>query len=368
MPSEKRETVDQLAGLVRGKVIGDGRVAISGIASADLPLPGHAAFLEDPKRLRELEASSIACLVVPPGIENSRKPLIQVEQPKLAFAKLLSHFFPPRTFPGTVSRQAFIAATARLGEGVTIEAFAFIGEGAEVKSGAVVRAHSYLDRNVKVGEHTVIHPHVTLYENTQVGSRCVLHAGAVIGADGFGYIPTPAGQVKVPQTGNVVIEDEVEIGACVTIDRATIGSTRIGRGVKIDNLVQIAHNVTIGPHTVISAQTGISGSSKIGSFVTMGGRVGLADHVEIGDQVMLGAQSGVPTGKKIPARQIWIGAPARPYQEARRQVAAQWRTAEMLEEIRKLRARIEELERQSQGQGSSSKGRGRALDPTTLAP
>ena len=339
-------TVLQLADLIQGKVVGDGQTAVLGMTSADHPLPGHAAFLEDPKRIAELEASALACLIVPRSVENSRKPLIQVEQPKLAFAKLLNVFFPPRAFPGIVSQQAFIAPTARLGEGVTVEAFAFIGEGAEVKSGAVVRAHAYIDRNVKVGEKTILHPHVVLYENTVVGSRCVIHSGTVIGADGFGYIPTPAGQVKVPQTGNVVIEDEVEIGAASTVDRATLGSTTIGRGVKIDNLVQIAHNVTIGPHTVISAQTGISGSTKIGSFVTLGGRVGLADHVEIGDQVMLGAQSGVPTGKKIPAKQIWIGTPARPYQEARRQVAAQWRAAEMLEEIRKLRERIEELEKQ----------------------
>ena len=263
----------------------------------------------------------------------------------MAWAQLLNLFFPPRTFPGTVSDKAFIAPSARLGAGVTVEAFAYVGDQVEIGRGSVIRAYSFLDRGVKIGEKTILHPHVTLYENTVVGNRCILHAGVVIGADGFGFVPTPKGQIKVPQVGNVVIEDEVEIGSCSTIDRATIGSTRIGRGVKIDNLVQIAHNVTVGPHTVISAQTGISGSSKVGAFVTMGGRVGLADHVEIGDQAVLGAQSGVPTGKKVPPQQIWIGAPARPYQEARRQVAAQWRSAEMLEEIRKLRARVEELEK-----------------------
>ena len=295
--------------------------------------------------MNKLFARLIACLIVPPRITNSKKPLIQVEQPKLAWAQILNLFFPPRAFPGTVSEKAFIASSARLGKGITIEAFAYVGEEVEIGAGSVIRAHSFLDRKVKIGEKTILHPHVTLYENTVVGSHCVIHAGAVIGADGFGFVPTPKGQVKVPQVGNVVIEDEVEIGACSTIDRATVGSTRIGRGVKIDNLVQIAHNVTLGPHTVISAQTGISGSSKIGAFVTMGGRVGLADHVEIGDQVILGAQSGVPTGKKVPPKQIWIGAPARPYQEARKQVAAQWRSAEMLAEIRKLRARVEELEK-----------------------
>ena len=340
-----QHTAAGLAREIQGKIIGDGQTPILGITSADHPLPGHLAFLEETHRLAELEATPIACLVVPRQITSSVKPLIQVEQPKLAWAKLLNLFFPPRAFTGTISEKAFIAPSARLGKGVTVEAFAFIGEEVEIGAESAVRAYSYLDRKCKIGEKTVIHPHAMLYENTVVGNRTAIHAGAVIGADGFGYVPTPQGQIKVPQVGNVVIGDDVEIGACTTIDRATIGSTRIANGVKIDNLVQIAHNVSIGQNTVISAQTGISGSSKIGAFVTMGGRVGLADHVEIGDQVMLGAQSGVPTGKKIPAKQIWIGAPARPYQEARKQVAAQWRAAEMLDEIRKLRARVEELEK-----------------------
>jgi UDP-3-O-[3-hydroxymyristoyl] glucosamine N-acyltransferase len=345
-----QQTVAEIAGRIQGKVIGEGQTVVTGVTTADRPLAGHITFLEDPRRLAELETSPLACLIVPNQIQTSKKPLIQVEHPKLAWAVLMNLFFPPRAFPGTISEKAFIAPSARLGQGVTVEALAYIGEEVEIGSGSVIRAHSYLDRKVKVGEKTVLHPHVTLYESTVVGSRCVIHSGTVIGADGFGFIPTPKGQLKVPQVGNVVIEDDVEIGACSTVDRATLGTTRICQGAKIDNLVQIAHNVTIGPHTVISAQTGISGSSKVGAFVTMGGRVGLADHVEVGDQVILGAQSGVPTGKKIPAKQIWIGAPARPYQEARKQVAAQWRSAEMMEAIRKLRARVEELEKQLQSQ------------------
>ncbi len=341
-------SIAELAQKIQGKVLGDGQVPVSGVTNADFPLPGHVAFLEDPKRLAELETTPLACLIVPKAVSASKKPLIQVEHPKLAWAQLLNLYFPPRTFPGTVSEKAFISPSAKIGQGVTVESFAYVGDEVEVGPNTVIRAYSYLDRKVKVGEKSVLHPHVVLYENTVVGNRCILHAGTIVGADGFGYLPTPQGQIKIPQVGNVVIEDDVEIGACSTIDRATMGSTRVGRGVKIDNLVQIAHNVVIGPNTIISAQTGISGSSKIGAFVTMGGRVGLADHVEVGDQVMLGAQSGVPTGKKIPPQQIWIGAPARPYKEARKQVAAQWRSAEMLDEIRKLRARVDELEKQLQ--------------------
>ena len=338
------KTVAELAKIIQGKVIGDGSVPITGITNIEQPLPGHVAFLEEPRRLKGLEAGPIGCLIVSQKIGASKKPLIQVVEPKLAWAQLLNLFFPPRSFPGTVSKQAFIDATAKLGAGVTVEAFAYVGEKVVVGPGTVIRAYSYLDRNVRIGEKTMIHPHVMIYENSVVGNRCILHAGTILGADGFGYVATPEGQAKVPQVGNVVLEDEVEIGACSTIDRATVGSTRIGRGVKIDNLVQIAHNVTVGPHTVISAQTGISGSSTIGSFVTMGGRVGLGDHVEVGDQTMLGAGSSAPTGKKIPPQQIWFGTPIRPYQEARKQYAAQLRSAEMHEEIRKLRSRIEELE------------------------
>lgn len=339
------KTVAELAALVHGKVIGEGGTPVSGMTSVDRPVPGHLTFLDDPRRLAELEASPLACLIVSAKIQSSKKPLIQVEQPKLAWAQLLNVFFPPRIFPGTVSPQAFVASSAHLAPGVTVEAFAYVGDEVKVGAGSVIRAYATVDRNVKIGEKCVVHPHVIIYENTEIGNRSVIHAGSVIGADGFGYVATPEGQVKVPQVGNVVIEEDVEVGACTTIDRATVGSTRIGRGAKIDNLVQIAHNVTIGPHTAISAQTGISGSSTVGTFVTMGGRVGLGDHVEIGDYTMLGAETGVPTGKKIPSRQIWIGAPARPYQEARKQVAAQWRSAEMLEEIRKLRRRVEELEK-----------------------
>ena len=188
------KTVSELAGLIQGRVVGDGKTVIAGITNVERPLPGHIAFLEDPRRLGQMEATPLACLIVPPKIQSSKKPLIQVEQPKVAWARLLNLFFPPRMFSGTVSPQASIAPSACLAPGVTVEAFAFIGEGVEVGTGSVVRAYSYLDRGVKVGEKTVIHPHVMVYENTVIGNRCGLHAGSVIGADGFGYVATPEGR------------------------------------------------------------------------------------------------------------------------------------------------------------------------------
>ena len=233
-----------------------------------------------------------------------------------------------------------------MGTEVTIEPFAFIGKNVAIGNRVVIRSYAYVDENTSIGEDTVIHPHAVLYPNTRIGNRVVIHAGAIIGSDGFGYVFDGRKQAKVPQVGNVVIEDDVEIGACTTIDRATIGSTIIREGVKIDNLVQIGHNVIVGKHTCLSAQVGISGSSKIGNYVTMGGRVGLGDHAEIGDQVMLGAQSGIPSKKKIPPKQIWIGAPARPYQEMRKQVGAQLRSYETQQLVAELKKRIETLEKE----------------------
>jgi UDP-3-O-[3-hydroxymyristoyl] glucosamine N-acyltransferase len=340
-----RTTVQEIASRVGGRVIGEGRTPIEGITNFELPLKGHITFLQDGRHLGKLEATEIACLIVPPEIGASSKPIIQVKHPKRVWAQLLAEFFPAREFPGTVSPLAYVAATASLGARVTVEPFAVVGDQAEVGDDAVVRSYAFIGDRVKVGARTLLHPQVVLYDGTVVGAGVVIHAGSVIGADGFGYVATGSSQEKVPQVGHVVIEDDVEIGACVTIDRATVGWTRIGKGAKIDNLVQIAHNVTIGPHTVISAQSGISGSSKVGAHVTMGGKVGLGDHVEIGDWTMVGAGSGLPSGKKVPARQVIFGEPARPYHEARKQIAAQWRAAEMYEEIKRLRKRIEDLEK-----------------------
>ncbi len=337
-------TVEALASIIQGKIIGDGKISISGITNLETPGPGLITFIQDAKNLKNLEASSISCLIVPPQIHSSTKTLIQVQNPKLAWAMLLQHFHPEPSFPAVISEKAVIAKTAQLGKGVTVEDFAVISEGVRVGDQTVIRAHVYLDRNACVGSHTLLHPHVVIYRDCRIGNYVIIHAGSVIGADGFGYVATPQAQEKIPQVGNVIIEDGVEIGSLVTVDRATIGSTLIGKGTKIDNQVQIGHNVQIGAHTVISAQTGISGSSKIGSHVTMGGKVGLGDHVEIGDWTMVGAGAGFPSGKKIPGKQIVFGQPARPYEEARKQIAAQLRAAEMLEDLRALKKKVAELE------------------------
>lgn len=345
--------ISDIAQKLQGKVIGNGDIVITGITNIENPETGKITFLQEAKNLKGLEASPIACLIVPETITSSSKPLIQVKHPKLAWAKLLGEFYPTRSFKPGISTQAYVSPKAKLGKNVTIEAYAYISDEVEIGEGSVIRSFSYLDEAVRVGSNTLIHPNVMVYDHSQIGSQVIIHSGTVIGSDGFGYVHLPSGQEKVPQVGNVVIEDQVELGACVTIDRATIGSTVIGKGCKIDNAVQIAHNVVIKEHTVISSQTGISGSCKIGSHVTMGGKVGLGDHVEIGDWTMVGAGAGFPTGKKVPEKQVVFGQPARPYQEARRQIAAQLRAAEMMDDIRALKKQVAELEKKLRGSAVS---------------
>lgn len=337
-------TLQEIAQFVQGTLHGDPAVKITGITNSENPLAGHITFAQTPILIKRLEDSPVSCLIVSQKMSSSKKPYIQTPDPKLAWAKLLRKFYPAQEFKPQISPQAYIAPSARIGANVTLEAFVYVSDHAVIGDNSVLRSHVFIGENAKVGSSTLLHSGVKLYDRTEVGSHVIIHANTVIGADGFGYVSTPSGQEKVPQVGHVVIEDYVEIGACSTIDRATIGCTRISEGAKIDNLVQIGHNVSIGRHTVISAQTGISGSSKVGAHVTMGGKVGLGDHVEIGDWTMVGAGSGFPSGKKVPAKQIVFGEPARPYAEARKQIAAQLRSAEMFEEIKLLRKRLEELE------------------------
>ena len=339
------KTLETVAQLIQGIVVGSPETVITGITNIEQPKKGCITFVLDEKKLKLLEQTDIACLIVPENISSSIKPLIQVKNPKAAWAQLLNEFFPPRVFASGISSQASVSPNTKIGVSVTIEAFAIIQDGAEIGDHSIIRSGAYVDQNVKIGKNTTLHPRVMVYQGCEIGNRVILHSGTVIGTDGFGYVSSPAGHQKVPQVGIVVIEDDVEVGANTTIDRATIGETRIGRGSKIDNQVQIGHNVQIGACTIISAQTGISGSTKIGMFVVMGGKVGIGDHCEIGDQVMIGAGAGVPSNKKIPDKQIVFGEPARPYAEARRQIGAQLRSAETLDEVRKLRKDLDALKK-----------------------
>jgi len=339
-------SVQEIAALMQGKVQGDPNLTIAGITSIAVPLPGHMAYVNSADQISELEKTALVCLLAPPGSTSEKTTLIIVEQPKICWAKLLSVFHPARAYPAGISEQAHVSPKATIAEGCTIEPFAYIGDNVTVGKGSVIRAHAYIDNQVTIGENTVIHPQVMIYDHTIIGSNVIIHGGTVVGSDGFGYVFADGQQYKVPQIGNVVIEDNVEIGSNTSIDRATMGSTIIQKDAKIDNLVQIAHNVTIGRSTVASSQVGISGSTRVGNNVILAGQVGVADHCDIGDGAIIGAQAGLATKKKIPPKQIYFGSPARPYQESRKILASQAFLHDTVKKVRALEREVAALKLQ----------------------
>jgi UDP-3-O-[3-hydroxymyristoyl] glucosamine N-acyltransferase len=270
------------------------------------------------------------------------RPALRTPNPHLALARALSIFHPePVSVPG-IHSTAVTAADARVASDACVGPLCVLGPGTEVGPGTILEAQVAVGARVRIGAGCRIHPHVTLRDDVVLGDRVIIHSGAVIGADGFGYARDGHRYVKIPQVGRVVIEDDVEIGANVCIDRATLDETRIGRGTKIDNLVQIGHNVRIGADTAIVAQTGISGSVRVGSRVTLAGQVGVVDHVEIGDDVTVGAQAGVT--KDVPPQATVLGAPAVPHTEFKRQLAALARLPELRKTLRALEERLAALE------------------------
>ena len=272
---------------------------------------------------------------------------IRVANPSLAFSKLIEKFAPaPVRFAPGIHPTAFIGQGVEIGEGVSIQPFTVIEDGASVGAGTVIGAHGYLGHGAKVGADCLLHPRVTVGARCVVGSRVILHSGVVLGSDGFGYEFSGGKHVKIPQTGIVQIDDDVEIGANTTIDRARFGRTWIGEGTKIDNLVQIAHNVVIGRHSLVVALTGIAGSVRIGNYVTIAGQVGIVGHIEIGDQVTVAAKSGI--SKNIPAKEVVWGSPSLPMREAKEQLA-------YIRRLPKLYDRVKNLESREQNAGTGDK-------------
>lgn len=310
---------------------------ISGLASLDDANPGDLAFFGNPKYLKAVRKSRATAVLVPHGFGEEVPAIrIWVDDPGAAFAKLLPAFVPPVvTFAPGVHPTAVVAPEATLGEGVHVGPYAVIEPDAIIGARSHVSAHTYIGHGARVGEDCHIYPNVTIRERCTLANRVTLHSGVVIGADGFGYEFRDGAHQKIPQTGIVVIEDDVEIGANSTVDRARFGRTWIRKGTKIDNLVQIGHNVTIGENCILCAQVGISGSTRLGNFVTLAGKVGLGGHIELGDGVIFGAMSAI--AKDVPAKSIMFGAPARPIREYKATYA-------LLKNIHKLYDRVKKLE------------------------
>lgn len=328
-------TVRQLAEWVRGEVLGDGDQLISDARPLADAQPGDITFVEHDRHLAAWHASRASAAIVPPGVPVNGRPLIRVADPLMAFVSIVQHLRGrPAHCETGINPTAQVHPSVKLGTGVTIGPFAVVGEGTEIADNCSLHSSVVVGRFCKLGKDVVLHPHTVLYDDCIIGNRVTIHANSVIGADGFGYRIQDGRHIKVPQLGWVELEDDVEVGACSTIDRGTFGPTRVGTGTKIDNLVMIGHNCQIGRHNVLCSQVGIAGSSTTGDYVVMAGQVGVADHIVIGDQVTIAAKSGVPGN--IASNSQVLGYPARPHKEQVRMML----TLEKLPEIRKDVQRI----------------------------
>jgi UDP-3-O-[3-hydroxymyristoyl] glucosamine N-acyltransferase len=313
------KTLAELAQHVGGKVIGDGEVSIRKVAPIDEAGPGEITFLANPRYQSFLAQCKASAIIVGPGVirdapRGGEQSYLETATPYIAFAKILQLFSAPAQFSRQISSLAQVDSTARLDEDVTVFPHVFVSGGVTIGKGSVFYPGVFLGQDCRVGDHCVLYPNVVVRERCRIGNRVILHPGGVVGSDGFGYAGHGNQRLKIPQIGIVEIEDDVEIGANTTVDRATLGRTVIGRGAKIDNLVQIAHNVIVGENSVIAAQAGIAGSTRIGKDVTLAGQVGVVNHVQIGDGAVIGPQSGV--AKSVPAGAVLSsGLAAAPHHE-----------------------------------------------------
>lgn len=339
-------TATQIALLINGKVEGDSNVAVNYFGKIEEALPGQLTFFYNPKYEEYLYSTKASVIIINEALELKQPvtaTLIRVPDAYTAFAKLLSTYqqMMQQQLNG-VQQPVYISASASYGQNVFIGAFAYLGDHVKIGDNTKIYPNVYLGNNVKVGNNSIIHPGVKIYHDCLIGSNVIVHAGTVIGSDGFGFAPQADGSFKkVPQIGNVVVEDNVEIGANATIDRATIGSTIIRSGAKLDNLIQIAHNVEIGNSTVVAAQSGISGSTKVGKGVMIGGQVGIVGHINIGDGAKINAQSGV--SKSVEAGKAVTGSPAHDYTSALRSQAISRKLPELEKRIKELEAIVKQL-------------------------
>lgn len=340
-------TAGQIADIIDGKVEGDRDVAVSSFGKIEEAQAGQLSFLANPKYEDFLYSTKASIIIVNKTIELKQPlsaTLVRVQDPYSSFATLLDTYQQIKTQQLTgIQEPVYIHATAKKGDNVFIGAFAYIGENVIIGNDVKIFPNTYVGNNVSIGDDTIIHPGVKIYHDCILGKNVKIHAGAVIGSDGFGFAPQADGTFKkVPQIGNVIIEDDVEIGANATIDRATLGSTLIKKGAKLDNLIQVAHNVEVGHNTVIAAQAGVSGSTKIGNNVMIGGQAGIVGHLTIADGSKINAQSGVSKSIKSPNTAV-TGSPAFEYTSALRSQAVNRNLPEMEKRLSELENIIKEL-------------------------
>jgi UDP-3-O-[3-hydroxymyristoyl] glucosamine N-acyltransferase len=328
----------EIAKLVGGEVVGDSNAILKNFAPADSAKSGDLTFAENEDYFARAEQSAATAIIADKRFSSAKKILILVPNARVAFAKTLALFFPEPKLAGGVHPTAVVAASAQIDPTAHVGPHCVVGERVKIGAKSVLQAGNFVGDDSRLGDEVKLFPNVTIYPRTEIGSRVRIHAGTVIGSDGFGYVLDNGIHRKVPQIGNVVIGDDVEIGSNVSVDRGALGSTFIGKGTKIDNLVQIAHNVEIGEHCIVIAHVGISGSTKLGNYVILAGQAGIAGHLKIGNQVTVAAQSGVM--HDIPDGEKWLGSPAQPDKQTKRQMIAIQHLPDLLKRVAELEKKL----------------------------
>ena len=335
----------KLASLLKGEIIGPPQadnIEITGVSGIKEAQEGDITFISAQRFVKDLSGCRASCVIVKEPIADIDITQLKVSNPYFAFAKLLEYFYINPQKPLGISKDAIVSDKARIGKDVSILPFSYISDRVSVGDRTVIHPYVFIGDDTAVGEDCLIYPNVTLRENVKIGNRVIIHSGSVIGSDGFGYVFEKGRHYKIPQVGGVIIEDDVEIGSNVSIDRATTGNTIIGKGTKIDNLVQIAHNVKIGNNSIIIAQVGIGGSTEIGDFVTIAGQVGVSDHAKIESETMIGAQSGVMGHV---TKGVYSGTFAIPHRDWLKAQAIFTKLPELNKKIKELEEKIKDLER-----------------------
>lgn len=340
-----RKTLKEIAQAIDGEVIGNDSVVIIGISGIKEARSGEITFLANPKYFPLVDKTSASAVIVPRNLNAVSKPVIRVDNPSLAFSKIVPFFAPSEIgHPKGIHASAVLGKNVSLGADCAVGPYAVIEDNVSIGSQTIIYSGCFIGRDVSIGSKSLVYPNVSIRERVIIGSRVIIHSGTVIGADGFGYVTVEGRHQKIPQIGTVEIGDDVEIGANVTIDRARFEKTIIGKGTKIDNLVQIAHNVIIGENSVIVAQAGISGSTIIGRNVTIAGQAGLVGHITVGDGAVLAAQAGVT--KSVPPDTTVSGYPAKPHIIAKKINACVQNLPKLYETVALLKKKIDELESQ----------------------
>ena len=337
----------QIAEYIQGIIVGDENATVHTFAKIEEGMPGALSFLSNPKYTHYIYDTQSTIVLVNKDFvpeQEVKATLIKVDNAYESLAKLLTLYEMSKPKKTGIDPLAYIAPTAKIGKDVYIAPFACVADGAEIGDNTSLHPHATVGSHAKVGNNCTLYPHATVYHDCRIGNNCILHAGCVIGADGFGFAPSSEGYEKIPQIGIAIIEDDVEIGANTCVDRATMGATVIHKGVKLDNLIQIAHNVEVGSHTVMASQVGIAGSTKVGEWCMFGGQVGLAGHIKVGDKVGIGAQAGVPGN--IKSNEKIMGTPAINAKNFMKSSAVYKKLPEMYAALNSMQKEIEELKKQ----------------------